>query len=32
MFVLDSPETDCWTVDWPMCAVFGVISNNMLIV
>ena len=28
MFVLDSPETGCRTVDWPMCAAFGVIAKN----
>ena len=34
MFILDSPETDCRIVNWPMCAVFGVITkdDNMLIV
>ena len=28
MSVLDSPKTDCWTVDWPMCDDFGVISKD----
>ena len=28
MFVLGSSETNCQTVDWPMCAVFGVIAKD----
>ena len=27
MFVLDNLKTDCGTVDWPMCAIVGVISK-----
>ena len=32
--VLGSSETDCRTVDWPMCAVFVLLLkiNNMLVV
>ena len=30
----DSPETDCWTVDFPMCAVFVLLlmMDNMSVV
>ena len=28
MFVLGSFETNCRTVDWPMCVVFGVVSKD----
>ena len=28
MFVLGSSETNCQIVDWPMCAVFGVIAKD----
>ena len=28
MFVLDSLETGYQTVDWPMCAAFGVIAKD----
>ena len=26
--VLGSSKTDCRTVDWPLCAVFGVIAKD----
>ena len=34
MFVLGSSETNCRTIDWPMCAIFLLLlkMNNMLIV
>ena len=34
MFVLDSSETDCRTINWLMCVVFVLflMTNNMLIV
>ena len=27
MFVMGSFKTNCRTVDWPMCVVFGVIAK-----
>ena len=34
MFVLDNPETNGRTIDWPMCVVFVLLlkMDNMLVV